>query len=150
MCCVQVHIGSEQMETEMEKKRKPAKSVILAQPRCRPNAVALKLVSLLHIFVMLLAIIWVNSVAPWLTNINTPRPKKVLLRYGDCLCIRLYDKLGRWCWKAWWARVGAASMAPRYRLEGDEIGGGLENMCGRRKEWRKDKADSVEEGEVCG
>lgn len=23
-------------------------------------------------------------------------------------------------------------------------------MCGRRKEWRKDKADSVEEGEVCG
>lgn len=64
MCCVQVHIGSEQMETEMEKKRKPAKSVILAQPRCRPNAVALKLVSLLHIFVMLLAIIWVNSVAP--------------------------------------------------------------------------------------
>lgn len=49
MCCVQVHIGSEQMETEMEKKRKPAKSVILAQPRCRPNAVALKLVPLLHI-----------------------------------------------------------------------------------------------------
>lgn len=64
MCCVQVHIGSEQMETEMEKKRKPAKSVILAQPRCQPNAVALKLVSLLHIFVTLLAIIWVNSVAP--------------------------------------------------------------------------------------
>lgn len=37
VCCVQVHIGSEQMETEVEKKRKPAKSVILAQPRRRPK-----------------------------------------------------------------------------------------------------------------